>query len=134
MNKSEKNTVDILMICAEASSALYGKRILQEFQRRQWPVHTYGVGNSEMVELGFEALGRSEEMAVVGLQEVLAHYSDIKKVFNQIVDRARLQRPAVALLLDYPEFNMKLAAQLKDWYTGCLLYFSANLGMATVSS
>jgi lipid-A-disaccharide synthase len=66
-------------------------------------------------------------MAVVGIQEVLKHYSDIKKVYYKILDEARVRKPKVALLLDYPEFNLRLAKDLKSLGIPVVYYISPQV-------
>ena len=51
-------------------------------------------------------------MAVVGLFEVIAHWNVISTAFRSLVKRAALAKPKVALLLDYPDFNLRLAKKL----------------------
>ena len=98
----------ILVVAAEASSALYAQRLLEFWKKNNKQVKAYGIGNEAMVCLGFEALGRSEELAVMGIQEVLQHYSAISKAFKALLKRCDEAKPQVALLLDYPGFNFTI--------------------------
>lgn len=86
-----------------------------------------GIGNREMESLGFEILGRTEELAVVGLQEIIAHWSDIKKAFYRIVDYAEKEKPDFVLLMDYPEFNLRLAKKLKALGVPVVYYISPQI-------
>ena len=61
---------------------------------------------------GFEILGRSEEMAVVGVSEIVAQYSKLKAVFDKLVEEAARRRPKVVVVMDYPEFNLMLSKKL----------------------
>ncbi len=117
----------ILIVAAEASSALYARRLLEHWQRRQEHVEAFGVGSREMEALGFEILGRSEDMAVVGLIEVLRHYRDIRAVFRTLVEEAGRRRPKVILLMDYPDFNLRLAQALKPLGIPIVYYISPQV-------
>lgn len=117
----------ILIISAESSSALYAQRFMELSESDNNKAHFFGVGNKGMVDAGFEAIGRSEEMAVVGLVEVLKHYKDIKGVFNKIVSECKKRRPKFALLLDYPDFNLKLAKELKKMGIPVVYFISPQL-------
>jgi lipid-A-disaccharide synthase len=90
-------------------------------------VRAFGIGSREMEALGFEIFGRSEELAVVGLVEVLRHYRDIKAVFQRLLDEARRRRPKVVLLLDYPGFNLRLAKALEPLDIPIVYYVSPQV-------
>lgn len=117
----------IMMVAAEASSVLYAQRILEELQRQKIRVDAFGVGSKEMEALGFRRLGKSEEMAVVGIAEVIAHYKDLKAVFDHLVEEAKTQKPSVAILMDYPDFNLKLAGELKKIGIPVVYYISPQI-------
>ena len=117
----------VLIIAAEASSAIYAQRLLEYWQKENKIFHAFGVGSKDMERLGFEIVGRSEKMSVVGFQEVIKHYSEIKEVFNQILDLTKKRRPKFALLLDYPGFNLRLAAKLKALGIPVVYYISPQV-------
>jgi len=121
----EKNSV--LIIAAEASSVLYAQRILEKWKDQGTSIQTFGVGSREMEQLGFERLGASEDMAVVGVVEIFRHYKFLKNIFNNIVKTAEQRRPKVALLLDYPEFNMMLAKKLYALGIPVVYYISPQI-------
>lgn len=95
---------EVLIVAAEASSALYAQRLLEYWKSKKLEVHAFGVGTQAMEDMGFERLGKAEEMAVVGAAEVIEHYSDLKKVFHRLVEAARSRKPKFVLILDYPDF------------------------------
>ena len=127
MTQSTNGHPEVLIVAAEASSALYARRLLEHFQRQGRGVKAFGVGSREMEALGFEILGRSEDMAVVGLIEVLRHYRDIKAVFRKLVEEAARRRPRIVLLLDYPDFNLRLARALKPLGAPIIYYISPQV-------
>jgi lipid A disaccharide synthetase len=59
------------------------------------------LGSLEMENLGFERLGKSEEMAVVGAAEIITHYKHLKSVFDRLVEEAARRRPRVVIVMDY---------------------------------
>ena len=103
----------ILIVAAEASSCLYAERLLQHWKKHNISVEAFGIGNAAMTEQGFECLARAEDLAVVGVQEVISHWGVIKEAFYRLIDAAKTRQPQVVLLLDYPDFNLRLAAKLK---------------------
>src|SRR5690606_14118228 len=78
-------------------------------------------------KLGMQRIGKSEEMAVVGIQEVAAQFRLIYGVFHKLIQQAEKERPQVALLLDYPDFNLRLAKKLKRLGIPVVYYISPQL-------
>lgn len=72
----------VLMIAAEASSMLYAQRLLEHWKNAGRDIKAFGVGSQGMESLGFERMGKSEDMAVMGVAEIAKHYSHIKSVFQ----------------------------------------------------
>src|SRR3954462_15171313 len=95
----------ILIVAAEASSCLYAQRLLQHWKKHNISVEAFGIGNEAMAAEGFECLARAEDLAVVGIQEVVAHWPVIKKAFHDLLAAAKTRQPQVVLMLDYPGFN-----------------------------
>ncbi len=101
-----------MVIAAEASSAHYALKLMEHWKKEGRDYSYFGVGSESMERAGFERLGKSEEMAVVGAAEIVAHYSHLKNIFNQLVAQAEIRKPNVVVLMDYPEFNLMLAKKL----------------------
>lgn len=117
----------VLIVAAEASSALYAQRLLEEWQTRGKKVEAFGVGSEAMAAHGFNCLGHSEDMAVVGFKEVFRHYGKIRSVFDSILDACKENPPKYALLLDYPDFNLRLAKKLHEMGIKVIYYISPQL-------
>lgn len=117
----------VLIISAEASSVLYAQRLIEHWKLERSDLDLFGVGSNEMESLGFRRLGKSEDMAVFGLAEVIEHYSAIKKVFHSILDEVDRVKPSVAVLLDYPGFNLRLAKELKKRKIPVVYYISPQI-------
>src|SRR4051812_39176887 len=122
---SSENSV--LIVAAEASSSIYAQRLLEYWAEHEVKVKPFGIGSESMRKLGFEVLGRSEDLAVVGLQEVISHFPLIRKTFHSLVDEAAKRRPKFALLLDYPDFNLRLAKKLKALGIPVIYYISPQV-------
>jgi lipid-A-disaccharide synthase len=117
----------VLIVAAEASSSLYAQRLLELWRTQGRKVDAFGVGSRDMEKLGFQCLGRSEEMAVVGLQEVIKHFPLIRRVYNSLLSEAEKRKPKFALLLDYPDFNLRLAKDLKKRGVKVIYYISPQV-------
>jgi len=114
-------------VAAEASSCLYAQRLLEHWKKNNIQVEAFGIGNRAMEAMGFECIGRAEELAVVGVQEVISHWGEIKKAFYGLLEAAKTRRPQVVLLLDYPDFNLRLAKKLKKLDIPVAYYISPQI-------
>ncbi|HMN67930.1 MAG TPA: lipid-A-disaccharide synthase [Bdellovibrionales bacterium] len=117
----------ILIVAAEASSCLYAQRLLEHWKKHNIHVEAFGIGDQAMAELGFERLANAEDLAVVGLQEVISHWGVIKKAFYDVLNAAQTRKPQVVLLLDYPGFNLRLAKRLKALGVPVVYYISPQV-------
>lgn len=117
----------VLIVAAEASSSLYAQRLLEAWKAEGRDIQAFGIGSRSMEKVGFECLGRSEDLAVVGLQEVIKHFPQIRKTFHSLVEQAVARQPKFALLLDYPDFNLRLAKQLKKRGITVIYYISPQV-------
>lgn len=117
----------VLIVAGEASSSLYAQRLIEHWKREGRAVETFGIGSRSMESLGFRCLGRSEEMAVVGLMEVIRHFPLIRRVYHSLLEECDRAKPDVALLLDYPDFNLRLAKDLKKRGIRVVYYISPQV-------
>ncbi len=72
----------------------------------------FGMGGEKMRAAGCELLVHANEVAVVGLVEVVTHLPAIRQRFNHLVAEAKRRRPDAAILIDFPDFNLRLAREL----------------------
>lgn len=122
-----KSSKEILIVAAEASSELYAGRIIDECRRRKLNVHFFGIGSRKMAEVGCEVVEYSENMAVVGLWEVLARWKVISHAFKKLLEISKIKKPKLALLLDYPDFNLRLAKKLYNMQIPIFYYISPQV-------
>jgi lipid-A-disaccharide synthase len=116
-----------MIVAAEASSSLFAQRLLEHWQQQKKNIHAFGVGSDAMESLGFERLGKAEEMAVVGALEIIEHYGKLKAVFDRLVSEAKKRRPAVVIVMDYPEFNLMLAKKIHALGIPVVYYISPQV-------
>lgn len=116
-----------MIIAAEASSAHYAQKLIEYWRIAGKDYNFFGVGSNSMEQIGFERFGKSEEMAVVGAAEIIAHYSQLKGIFNRLVEEAKKRKPQVVILMDYPEFNLMLAKKLHAMGIKCFYYISPQV-------
>lgn len=117
----------ILIVAAEASSALYAEQLLLYWKNQGVEFSAFGVGSRSMEKLNFRCLGYAEDMAVMGFAEVIKHYSSIKAIFHKILNEIDKTKPEVAVLLDYPGFNLRLCKELHQRNIPIVYYVSPQI-------
>ena len=104
---------NILLVAAENSAETYALQVLQEFAKEPGAFHFWGVGGERLQAAGLEVVVPNRSLAVVGIIEVVAHLFRIRRVMNLLFRQALERRADAALLIDYPDFNLRLARRLR---------------------
>jgi len=118
---------EILIVAGEASADLHAARALEELGRLRPGVHAFGVGGPLLRAAGLEALAPAEEISVMGLAEVLPRIPRILGILRTLARAAAERRPRAALLVDLPDFNLRLAAKLKKLGIPVVYYVSPTI-------
>jgi lipid-A-disaccharide synthase len=104
--------IQFLLSAGEASGDTYGAQLIQGLRSLAPTANFFGMGGSQMRASGCDLLVDAHEVAVVGLVEVVKHLPAIRKRFKQIVTEAARRKPDAAILIDFPDFNLRLAREL----------------------
>jgi len=103
----------IFLSAGEASGDHYGAQLIHAL-REALPAATFtGLGGTEMETAGQQRIVRAEDVAVMGITEILRHIPHIYASYRKLVRSIRAQRPDVAILIDFPDVNFRLAKHLK---------------------
>jgi len=103
----------VLIIAGENSGDRYGAELVKEFKKKYSQIEFFGIGGSHMEHEGVQLLFSVQDLALVGIIEVLSHIPRIKKIFNSITDEVKKRKPVAAVLIDSPDFNLRLAKKMK---------------------
>jgi lipid-A-disaccharide synthase len=118
---------EILIVAGEASADLHAARALLELRKLRPGLRAFGVGGPALRSAGLETLYPAEEISVMGLIEVLPRIPRILAILGGLARAARARRPKVALLVDLPDFNLRLAARLKKLGIRVVYYISPTI-------
>lgn len=102
-----------MVIAGEASGDLHGGYVVEELKKKYPELELFGTGGKRLEAAGVELYYRAEELAVIGLWEVLKHYKFFKSVFNHLLEVLDEKKPDAVLLVDYPGFNLRFAEEVK---------------------
>ena len=119
--------IHVMFLAGEASGDAHAAEVAAQLKLAQPDIRISGMGGQEMKNAGVEVFFDSSIIAVTGLIEVLRHWGDIKQAMN-IVKRALDEtRPDLLVLVDYPEFNLKMARHARELGIKVLFYISLQV-------
>lgn len=117
----------VLIIAGESSGDSHGADLVHEFRKKHPHTDFFGIGGSRMEEEGVRLLFSSRDLAVVGLFEVIRHLPKIRAIYKSLINFVRREKPAAAVLIDSPDFNLRLAKKLKKMSIPILYYISPTV-------
>jgi lipid-A-disaccharide synthase len=106
-------TEELLIVALEASADLHGAAVLRELRALRPGVRAFGAGGPLLRAQGSETLVRAEDLSVMGIAEVLPALPRIFRALRTLRHAAQERRPRAALLIDSPDFNLRLARKLR---------------------
>lgn len=121
------NPKNILIVAGEASGDLHASDLIREIKELDPEIKFFGLGGEKMLGQGVDLSFNIVEIAVVGLFEVLKNLKKFKEIFNDLLERVDLERPKLAILVDYPGFNLRLAKELKKRKIPIIYYISPQV-------
>lgn len=117
----------LLVVAGETSGDLYGARLLRELNRLVPDLEPFGLGSEQMMEEGFDSIGDSGEISVVGLVEALRVLPRARQLFHALLEEVDRRGTGTAVLIDFPDFNLRLARRLKRRGVRVVYYISPQL-------
>jgi lipid-A-disaccharide synthase len=132
----------VMISAGEASGEMYGAELLTALRGQvastdngalpaagalSGEVDCFGMGGERMREAGCEIVVDARDVAVVGLFEVLGHLPRIYREFHKLLAEVDRRRPDVAVLIDFPDWNFRLAKQLRRRGIPVVYYVSPQL-------
>ncbi|MGA9979292.1 MAG: lipid-A-disaccharide synthase [Candidatus Sulfotelmatobacter sp.] len=124
----------ILISAGEASGEMYGAQLIEALRRAAaqitaelrsaWtgeaPVPTralqldfFGVGGDRMRAAGCDTVVDAKDLSVVGITEILSHLPKIYSLYRHLIAEADKRKPDLAIVIDSPAFNWRVARQMK---------------------
>lgn len=116
-----------MIIAGEASGDLHAAKLVNAVLRQRPDIQFFGIGGSNMRDASVDTLVDARDMAVVGLVEIWAHRKVIFGALRQMRDILRTNPPDLLILVDYPEFNLRLAKTAKQCGVKVLYYISPQI-------
>ena len=106
--------VDLLIVAGEHSGDEHGARLVRELRMQRPNLRVAALGGPQLAAAGAQLLFDLTASSVVGLVEVLKHYSFFRELFAETLRWIGEHRPRAVCFVDYPGFNLRLAAALRE--------------------
>jgi len=110
--KGTKNK-NILVIAAENSAENYAAQVVDQFKKNNCAVTFFGVGGDQLAQRGVDLIIHNKELAVVGIIEVVSSLVKLKRYMKILFNAAVKRKADAVLLIDYPDFNLRMAKKFK---------------------
>ncbi len=121
--------MQILTSAGEASGDMYGAQLIEALRRQalipapvvtglgpvttqSTPIEFFGAGGERMRAVGCEIVVDAKDLAVVGITEILSHLPKILGLYKKLIRTADEKHPALAVVIDSPAFNWRVARQM----------------------
>ncbi len=117
----------IMIIAGEASGEMHGAGVVAALKARYPEIDVFGVGGERMKRAGCALVYHIERFSVMGLTEVVRHLPFIRRALRRLDGLLASRRPDLVILIDYPDFNLRLARKARRRGIPVLYYISPQV-------
>jgi lipid-A-disaccharide synthase len=103
----------IMIVAGERSGDIYGAGLARALQARLPGLEVFGCGGEAMREAAVDTVVNSHDIAIAGVTEIVSGIPRAYRAFHKLLDEVDRRKPHLAILIDFPEFNLRMARQLK---------------------
>lgn len=117
----------VLISCGEPSGDLYAGALVRELRALVPGIHAFGLGGERLRAAGADLVGDYRGLAVTGLVEAIEVLPRSYGMYRRLVRAARERRPDVLVVIDYPDFNFRLASAVRQLGIPVVYYIPPQL-------
>src|SRR5260221_387572 len=99
-----------MLVAGEASGDHHAAALIRELKKQAPKAEFFGLGGAEMRAAGMELRLDLAQKSVIGIVEVAKHFNFFRMAFHMAVRLLVDEKPDLLILIDYPGFNLRLAA------------------------
>jgi lipid-A-disaccharide synthase len=92
---------------------MYGAQLIEALRRRNPQLDFFGVGGDRMRAAGCDTVVDAKDLSVVGITEILSRLPKIYGLYQHLIKEADKRKPDLAIVIDSPAFNWRVARQMK---------------------
>lgn len=115
------------MVAGETSGDLHGAHLVEAIHQIDPEVQFFGVGGENLERKGMKLLYHSQSFSVVGITEALSKLGTVLKALGRLKSSLKQERPNLVILIDFPEFNLRLAKIARRKGIPVLYYISPQV-------
>lgn len=101
--------------------------LLERYRSEHGPLEIFGLGGRELRRVGMQSIADLEHLTVTGIVEVFRHLRGVFRAMRALKSAARERRPDLAILVDFPDFNLRLAKSLRRMGIPILYFVSPQI-------
>jgi lipid-A-disaccharide synthase len=117
----------IFLSAGEASGEYYGTLVIEALRQIEPDADFFGLGGCRMEALGFRPIVHAEDVAVMGITEVVRHMPRIYREYRRLRASIATEKPDAAILIDFPDVNLSLARHLRRQNVPVIYFVSPQL-------
>ena len=117
----------ILIVAGEPSGDLHASNLVKELKALGPDLEFFGLGGNLLEGAGAEIVFDISDLALIGVIEVARNIAVVKKAYDMLIKKIDSAKPDLAILVDYPGFNLKLAKALKKRSIPVVYYRSPRM-------
>lgn len=122
-----RKTKTIMIVAGEASGDMHGAALVREMSKINPSLNFYGIGGSQLEKAGVNLLVNNASMAVMGATEIVSKLGSILKILGMMKKSLDKNRPDLVILIDYADFNLRLAKAAKKKGIKVFYYISPKV-------
>ena len=117
----------MMIVAGEASGEMHGAGVVAALKARCPGIDLFGIGGDRMERAGCALIYHIERFSVMGITEVVRHLPFIRRALRRMDDLLESRRPDLMILIDYPDFNLRLARKARKRGIPVLYYISPQV-------
>lgn len=117
----------VMIVAGEPSGDMHAAALIEALNKTGARFDCFGMGLEQTQRAGLRRLVNARDLSLIGLFEVVAHYPKLRRAYRRLLRALREEAPDLLVLVDYPDFNLKLAGDARHLGVKTLFYISPQV-------